>query len=725
MTTHHATGGHPRPSKALGLLLIVLAGVAYGGYTFIDNYYDGQIVQQKRVVRKEIEREEFTSKRQELEQSFKLIYETLRTISLFPAVRAIEGGNRASEQEDVIKEGRFTQDAHDTVQQLYNNLASNVPISEIYAVVDGLNYSSGEVPFFMYDSLVLNANRGSESDNTAENADAPEESEEAEYSFYPLQIAELKSKYPRFSFSEIQEIPASLSPVMRTCDNTQYVSKAHGHVEDANGIIYSVPFYTKDSGEFKGIITAILRTNVLEAKLLGVPFLIITEEDRQKAQDRQFTVPDLASSFVLTNEAHGITIADRRAPQLAEEAKAGLSNHQDNVIQAPLQVTGDGQWQLSYVISAATYDRALQGVFREARLVRGVYLGTIVLIALSTLIFATLQKRREAQQIGVITGFIRHVATDQPDLTERVDTATLHHKMVPIADYLNCFVEKMHHLVEGVRLSFGQAELLAKDVGNGATTVRNAALGQTQLIQHSKALANQSHEALQHADNLMSEARAAMQTNAKAYDSVMAELTQVTDRIDSAVLSEQDVARKIHLLEGQSARIKDILKLIHDIADQTNLLALNAAIEAARAGETGRGFAVVADEVRTLASRTQKSLTDINARITEVTQSVTDVSGTVVHNAEQIKYLSECSSRVRQQLVGTQTLTDKTIKAVEAGIQDVKQVAEMLKTLVSDVTSTQTASEENSHVADELAQFARQLLVSTDRLSKDLSHFKT
>ncbi len=96
--------------------------------------------------------------------------------------------------------------------------------------------------------------------------------------------------------------------------------------------------------------------------------------------------------------------------------------------------------------------------------------------------------------------------------------------------------------------------------------------------------------------------------------------------IEQITSSMQNVSSRTDDLSHQTEDIRNVVGVIRDIADQINLLALNAAIEAARAGEHGRGFAVVADEVRGLAERTNRSLSEIEANVNLLIQSVNEIT---------------------------------------------------------------------------------------------------
>jgi methyl-accepting chemotaxis protein len=134
------------------------------------------------------------------------------------------------------------------------------------------------------------------------------------------------------------------------------------------------------------------------------------------------------------------------------------------------------------------------------------------------------------------------------------------------------------------------------------------------------------------------------------HDSV-SKMGSLEEQIRRTHEGEIAVSENLNSLTANAEDIKNILNIISDISDKTNLLALNAAIEAARAGEHGRGFAVVADEVRKLAESTQKSLTEINASVNIIVQSISDASVSVEQNATSALELVGISEVLQESLM--------------------------------------------------------------------------
>ncbi len=157
----------------------------------------------------------------------------------------------------------------------------------------------------------------------------------------------------------------------------------------------------------------------------------------------------------------------------------------------------------------------------------------------------------------------------------------------------------------------------------------------------------------------------------------------IINQLQDASQSQNVLAEDLSKVSSDTEQVKDVINVIADIADQTNLLALNAAIEAARAGEHGRGFAVVADEVRKLAERTQKSLTEINATINVVSQSINDTSDQMNRSSKSIESLAEVSLGASSQMEDVNSSIADSVGlaqgTVESSTSNASKTEEMIK----------------------------------------------
>jgi signal transduction histidine kinase/DNA-binding response OmpR family regulator len=201
------------------------------------------------------------------EKNFDQIYRALRTISRLPGVRDIDRHAK-----------NFDKNAHQTLQEIYNNLAEQIEISEVYILPADFNperldpvTGALEAPIIMFDHLIVG--RDADSDRvkdqeeerapaTTAEAEAEEEIEIHEYRLMRQQLDLLQKAAPRQDSFEALRYPGIISREVVTCDN-RYFSPSNPDDRARSGIIYSVPFYGP-KGEFKGMISAIVLTRAIE-----------------------------------------------------------------------------------------------------------------------------------------------------------------------------------------------------------------------------------------------------------------------------------------------------------------------------------------------------------------------------------------------------------------------------------------------------------------------------
>ncbi len=228
------------------------------------------------------------------------------------------------------------------------------------------------------------------------------------------------------------------------------------------------------------------------------------------------------------------------------------------------------------------------------------------------------------------------------EFTAKVSEAT---ELASTSNQLDNELHLLKNAISKLEKDFNTTETASNNISNKLETITNES--ENNLIF--------SAEVLESLENVSSKT-----------DTSISKMSILEEQVIQTHDGEIAVIENLKSLTGNAEDIKNIISIIGDIAEQTNLLALNAAIEAARAGEHGRGFAVVADEVRKLAANTQKSLTEINASVNIIVQSISDASGSVEINAKYVLELVDISKTLQDSLSEISTeISDTHKKSLE------------------------------------------------------------
>jgi len=341
--------------------------------------------------------------------------------------------------------------------------------------------------------------------------------------------------------------------------------------------------------------------------------------------------------------------------------------------------------------------------------------------------------------LSVIASFVLTISISKPldkfkamildisenhDFTKRIDTHAPK-EIMEMGVSFNTLMNSLQTFLSTSKDASIQNSHISHQLSKTATNVGNSVEHSAKIVEETSNKATSIQNEIESSVTKAQQGKEDMLLATTNLEQARDEIVVLTSKVQDTAEAELNLADNMDSLSRDAAEVKTVLIIISDIADQTNLLALNAAIEAARAGEHGRGFAVVADEVRKLAERTQKTLSEINATINVVVQSIMDVAAQMNDNSNEIQELSNLANDVETKINESVKIVAKASGASDRTVNDFEKTGKDIDEIVKKVTEINILSTSNTASVEDIISATERLNNLTDDLNVKLEVFKT
>jgi len=406
-------------------------------------------------------------------------------------------------------------------------------------------------------------------------------------------------------------------------------------------------------------------------------------------------ISNIINAFIQDENISQIQVKDHRQQLLGTAGK--ITDDSLSVISIPLK------WQNSQAIgSIQLYLSSALTDSRISNATINVTAGLLIFVVLTGLLGMFIINKVVVQPLNSVNTLLDDIAQGGGDLTKRIDYQS-NDEIGQVVNGFNMFISEVQKIVVDVAETTHGLDHIATQVKRASEKSRDEANTESEktevTLSHLEQLNSATADIAQNATQAAASTSEAQQTSEQSRQQMNLNLKQVSSLV-SELNNTSDVVSKLHT---SSENITGVLDVIKSIAEQTNLLALNAAIEAARAGEQGRGFAVVADEVRTLAQRTQDS-----------TKEIEDI---IISLQSQASDSVQATSRSKELAELVITSTDNTSDALNQIADQMTQISDMNNMIAS-------ASEEQSHVTNEIKNTMEQIHQGAKGLAKEAQNME-
>ena len=340
------------------------------------------------------------------------------------------------------------------------------------------------------------------------------------------------------------------------------------------------------------------------------------------------------------------------------------------------------------------FAKADSEIYKEIKytVLRTVIIGPLFIILCTVLIFMYIKSiTKPLDELVLIS---REISNG--DLTSTHRNINRKDELGVLANSFFDMRDRLSDIIIKVRTSADEIRMNAKELSTGSIDLSKRTEAQAASLEETASSMEQM------ASTIKSSADQSVEGNKMMIDS--------REAIQNAGEIILDTTKNIEEVYDASTKIRDITKIIEDIAFQTNILALNAAVEAARAGDMGKGFAVVASEVRNLAQTTQSSVKDITTLVDNAYDKINKAT-------ESARVSQDIFSELQEKIENTaKIMQDISSTAVEQheGVEQVNRA----------VTDMDTVTQQNAALVEQASASSNSLLNQAEELVNAMSFFK-
>ncbi len=410
---------------------------------------------------------------------------------------------------------------------------------------------------------------------------------------------------------------------------------------------------------------------------------------------------------------------------------------------------GGGKKLLSYTPVSATpwsfaFEIADSQVHATYRSITNIMVFISLLIMIVMLLTIGSVTHRLLKPLQEVNRGINNIAGGEADLTKRL-VKTTNNEIGSVVDGFNTFTENLHGIVAKLKhskemLSAAGIDLHAqsdetahsiKSILSGIATMNDKINTQTKGVDQTASAVNEIASNIQSLEHMISLQSEGVTEAASAVEEMIGNINSVNGSIEKMASSfellesraetggkiQEEMVRKISLIEEESAMLQEANTAIAGIARQTNLLAMNAAIEAAHAGEAGRGFSVVADEIRKLSETSSGQSKTIGSQLKKIRESITDV----VDSSEQS---SSAFRAVTDGIKETDSLVNQIKEAMHEQTTGSRQISKALDSMNDSTAEVRTASSEMSQGNKVILDEVQQLQEATAAMKQSMNEME-